>query len=430
MSRTLAEWLAHCERLHPKSVELTLDRVAAVKARLGILFAAPTIVVGGTNGKGSTCAMLESIALAAGYRVGLHSKPHLVHFEERCRIGGSSVDGALLLPHFEAVERARGDISLTYFEFTLLAIASLFAAMPLDLVILEVGLGGRLDAVNAFDADCAILTSIDVDHREYLGTDRESIGREKAGILRPGKPAIVSDPMAPQSVLSEAARLGADLRLAGRDFHHSGDRQQWSWSGRSLRFAGLGYPALRGANQLLNASGALAAFEALRERLPVSAQAIRTGLATVELAGRFQVIPGAPTIVLDVGHNPHAIAALASNLDQMGFFPRTHAVFGVMADKDIAAILARMAPLVDAWHFTDLPTPRAAAAEQLAMALRGVGQTSARATVATHPSPAAALAAAAAGADPTDRIVVFGSFYTVGGVLENGLPERSGLHLS
>jgi dihydrofolate synthase/folylpolyglutamate synthase len=426
MSRTLAEWLAHCEQLHPRSVELTLERVVAVKARLGIAFAAPTIVVAGTNGKGSTCAMLESIALAAGYRVGLHSKPHLVHFEERCRIGGKSVDGALLLPHFEAVERARGDISLTYFEFTLLAIASLFAATALDLVILEVGLGGRLDAVNAFDADCAIVTSIDVDHSEYLGTDRESIGREKAGILRPGKPAIVSDPMPPQSVLSEAARVGADLWLAGRDFRHSGDRQQWNWSGRSLRFSGLGYPALRGANQLLNAAGALAALEALRERLPVSAQAIRTGLATVDLPGRFQVVPGAPTIVLDVGHNPHAIAALASNLDQMGFFQRTHAVFGVMADKDIAAILARMAPLVDVWHFTDLPTPRAATAERLATTLRGVGAAAANATVATHASPGEALAAAAAGADPTDRIVVFGSFYTVGGVLENGLPQRSG----
>jgi len=372
--------------------------------------------------------MLESIALAAGYRVGLHSKPHLVRFEERCRIGGASVDGALLLPHFEAVERARGEISLTYFEFTLLAIASLFAATPLDLIILEVGLGGRLDAVNAFDADCAILTSIDVDHIEYLGPDRESIGREKAGILRPGRPAIISDPVPPRSVIDEASRVGADLWLAGRDFRHSGDRQQWSWSGRSTRLGGLGYPALRGANQLLNASGVLAAFEALRERLPVSAQAIRTGFATVELPGRFQVVPGTPTIVLDVAHNPHAIAALASNLDQMGFFPRTHAVFGVMHDKNIAAILARMAPLVDVWHFTDLPTPRAAKAEQLAESLRRAVATTAE-TVHTHASPVDALAAALAAADPADRIVVFGSFYTVGAVLENGLPERPGRHL-
>jgi len=425
MSRTLAEWLAHCEQLHPKTIELTLDRIAAVKARLGLALAAPLIVVAGTNGKGSTCAMLESIALAAGYRVGLHSKPHLVHFEERCRIGGASVDGALLLPHFEAVERARGDIALTYFEFTLLAIVSLFAATPLDLVILEVGLGGRLDAVNAFDGDCAIVTSIDVDHAEYLGPDRESIGREKAGILRAGKPAIVSDPLPPQSVIDAAVRIGADLWLVGRDFRVAGDRQQWSWSGRAMRLGGLAYPALRGANQLLNAAGALAAFEAMRARLPVSAQAIRSGLATVELPGRFQVVPGTPTIVLDVGHNPHAIAALAANLDQMGFFPRTHAVFGVMRDKDVAAIVDTMAPLVDAWHVTDLPTPRAATAAELAAALRRADKAS-HATVATHARPADALAAAMAAADPADRIVVFGSFFTVGGVLEKGLPERSG----
>jgi dihydrofolate synthase/folylpolyglutamate synthase len=424
----LDDWLAHCERLHPKTIELTLDRVAGVKARLGIAFAAPTIVVAGTNGKGSTCAMLESIALAAGYRVGLYSKPHLVHFEERCRIGGKSVDASALLPHFEAVERARGDVSLTYFEFTLLAITSLLAATPLDLVILEVGLGGRLDAVNAFDGDCAVITSIDVDHVEYLGTDRESIGREKAGIMRAGKPVVVSDPVPPRSVIDEAARIGADLWLAGRDFRHSGDRQQWNWSGRDTRLSGLGYPALRGANQLLNASGVLAAFEALRERLPISAQAIRTGLATVELPGRFQVVPGEPTIVLDVAHNPHAVAALALNLDQMGFFPRTHAVFGAMRDKDIDAILARMAPLVDHWHFTDLPAARAASATQIAERFRTLGLKGEAVTAATHASPSDALAAAMNGADPADRIVVFGSFYTVGGVLENGLPQRTGRH--
>ena len=424
----LADWLAHCERLHPKSMEFTLDRVAAVKARLGIVFTVPVVVVAGTNGKGSTCAMMESIALAAGYRVGLYSKPHLVHFEERCRVDGQSVDAALLLPHFEAVEAARGDISLTYFEFTLLAITRLLAATPLDLVILEVGLGGRFDAVNAFDGDCAVLTSIDVDHTEFLGPDRESIGREKAGIFRRGKPAIVSDPVPPQSVLDEAARVGVDLRRAGVDFHHSGDRQQWRWTGRTARFSGLGYPALRGANQLLNASGAIAAFEALRTLLPISAQAIRTGLATVELPGRFQVIAGQPTIVLDVAHNPHAVAALAQNLNQMGFFPYTHAVFGAMRDKDIDGILRLMLPLVDAWHFTSLASPRAASADELAARLGAVRDSTTTATVATHADPPAAMAAAIAAADPADRIVVFGSFYTVGGVMEHGLPERSGRH--
>ena len=426
---SLAEWLAHCERLHPKTIELTLERVATVKARLGIAFTAPVIVVAGTNGKGSTCAMLESIALAAGYRVGLYSKPHLVHFEERCRIDGRMVDATELLPHFDAVEQARGDIGLTYFEFTLLVIARLLAAARLDLVILEVGLGGRLDAVNAFDGDCAVITSIDVDHSEFLGTDRESIGAEKAGIMRPGRPVVVSDPMPPRSVVEAAARIGADLRLAGVDFRHSGDRQQWSWTGRSMRFSGLGYPALRGANQLLNASGALAALEALRDRLPVSAQAVRTGLATVELPGRFQVLPGEPTLVLDVAHNPHAVAALALNLDQMGFFPRTHAVFGAMRDKDIDAILRRLVPLVDAWHFTDLPVPRAATADEIAARWRSVAGSDSKATVRTHRDPSSALAAAVAEADPADRILVFGSFYTVGGVLEHGLPQRAGRHV-
>jgi len=427
---TLDDWLAHCERLHPKTIELTLDRLAAVKARLGLSFdpATPVVIVGGTNGKGSTCAMLEAIALAAGYRVGLFSKPHLVHFEERCRIGGESVAAAALLPHFEAVEAARGDITLTYFEFTFLAIARLLAASSLDLVILEVGLGGRFDAVNVFDADCAVLTSIDVDHAEFLGRDRETIGREKAGILRRGKPAVVADPLPPKSVIDEARAVGADLYRAGVDFRIQGDRQQWSWEGRATRFSGLAYPALRGANQLLNAAGVLAALEALRQRLPVSAQAIRNGFARVELPGRFQVVAGEPTLVLDVAHNPHSIAALAQNLDQMGFFPRTHAVFGAMRDKDVAAILAKMAPLVDAWHFTDLPTARAARADELATSLRTVPGLRPDVAVSTHATPGEALAAARASADPVDRIVVFGSFYTVGGVLAQGLPRQGSRH--
>ncbi len=424
---TLDEWLAHCERLHPKGMALSLDRVEVVRARLDLRFEAPLIIVGGTNGKGSTCAMLESIGLAAGYRVGLFSKPHLVHFEERCRIDGRSADAAALLPHFAAVEAARGEVLLTYFEFTLLAICRLLAASKLDLVILEVGLGGRLDAVNIFDADCAILTSIDIDHAAILGNDREAIGREKAAIFRRGRVAVVSDPLPPKSVIDAARAIGADLRRAGVDFRFAGDRQQWQWSGRETRYAGLGYPALRGANQLLNASGALAALEALRQRLPMSAQAVRSGLATVELPGRFQVVAGQPTIVLDVAHNPHAVAALAQNLDQMGFFPRTHAVFGAMRDKDVATIVERMAPLVDAWHLTDLPTARAASADELAAIVAAVGQAGDRsATVAAHRSPGEAFAAAFAAADPVDRIVVFGSFYNVGSILANGLPQRGG----
>jgi dihydrofolate synthase/folylpolyglutamate synthase len=433
MPRTLDDWLAHCERLHPKNIDMSLDRVHVVRERLQLQFACPVISVAGTNGKGSTCAMIEAIALQAGWRVGLYSKPHLVHFEERCRLQGRMIDAAALLPHFEAVEAARGETSLTYFEFTLLVCARAMAAAQLDLVILEVGMGGRLDAVNAFDADCAVLTSIDIDHVEFLGPDRESIGREKAGILRAGRPGIIADPVPPQSVLEAGERLGADLWLVGRDFNCAGDRQQWSWTGRGRRYSALAYPALRGANQLLNASGALAALEALRDRLPITAQAVRNGLATVELPGRFQTVPGQPTLVLDVAHNPQAVAALALNLDQMGFYPRTHAVLGAMHDKDLAGLIARIAPLIDVWHLTALPTPRAASVEELAQAVRAaqaqVTPAGPPAEIHTHADPGQALSAAIAASDPTDRIIVFGSFYTVGGVLRHGLPRLGAAHL-
>ena len=425
---TLADWLAHCERLHPKTIDLTLDRVMRVRERLGLAFDCPVFTVAGTNGKGSTCAMLESILRQAGYRTGVYTSPHLVRFEERCRVDGEAIDGAALLPHFAAVEAAREGEALTYFEFTTLAILWLMASLGLDAAILEVGLGGRLDAVNAIDTDCAVITCIDLDHMEFLGPDREAIGREKAGIARTGRPVIVGDPMPPQSVIDHAREIGADLRRFGVDFNYSGDRQQWSWAGRDRRHNGLAYPALRGANQLINASGVLAALEALHQRLPVPAQAVRSGLAMVELPGRFQIVPGEPTLVLDVAHNPHAVATLVANLDQMGYYPRTHMVFGAMKDKDIAAMMMRLGPLVDVWHFTDLPTPRAASAAELeAMCQEAFGS---RATAThRHASPSSALAAALEGADPADRIVVFGSFYTVGGVLEHGLPRRSGRHL-
>jgi dihydrofolate synthase / folylpolyglutamate synthase len=424
--KTLAEWLVHSESLHPKSMDLSIERVAHVRDVLGLHFEVPVIIVAGTNGKGSTCSMIESIARAAGYRTGLYIKPHLVHFEERCRIHGEAVSAQTLLPDFEAVEHARGDTAMTTFEFSTLAILRCLSRQPLDLAILEVGLGGRYDAVNVIDADCAVITSIDIDHTEFLGPDRESIGREKAGILRAGRPAVIADPMPPRSVIEVAESLGVDLWLAGRDFKHSGDRQQWAWSGRGRRYHALAYPALRGANQLLNASGALAAFETLHERLPITAQAVRQGLASVDLPGRFQIVPGQPALVLDVAHNPQSVSALALNLDQMGFYPRTHAVFGAMRDKDLAGLIGRIAPLIDRWHLTDLPLARAARADELVAQLRAVAGDSV--DCATHASPSQALAQALAEADPTDRIVVFGSFYTVGGVLKEGLPRLRAPH--
>ncbi len=433
---TLAGWLAHCEQLHPVTIDMTLDRVATVRDRLALRFNVPVVSVAGTNGKGSSCAMLEAIALQAGYRVGLYIKPHLVHFEERCRINGDMVSADTLLPHFAAVEAARAEITLTWFEFTTLVIMRALVAAPLDLVILEVGMGGRLDAVNVVDADCALISCIALDHTEYLGDTREAIGGEKAGIMRPGRPVVVSDPEPPASLQARADAVGADLWQLGRDYNFQGDKQQWAWRGRNQRFSGLAYPALRGANQLINAAGVLAVFEALRERLPINAQAVRNGLAMVELPGRFQIIPGQPTLVLDVAHNPQSVAALANNLDQMGYFPQTHAVFGAMRDKDLAGLLVHLVPLVDHWHLCNLPTARAASATDLAAAVAAALAASLQAasagrkiTTTQHASPEAALQAAAAAADPADRIVVFGSFYTVGGVLLNGLPRLSARHL-
>ena len=437
---SLEAWLAHCERLHPKTIQLGLDRVRIVADRLGLRFTCPVITVAGTNGKGSTCAMLEAILLKAGWRPGVYTSPHLVRFEERCRIGGEIVDPDDLLPHFEAVEKARtggaDTVSLTYFEFTTLAILNLMAQAKLDVAVLEVGLGGRLDAVNIVDPDCAVITSIDLDHMDFLGPDRESIGFEKAGIMRAGRPVIVSDPLPPASIAKHAADIGADSWQFGRDFHLVGsagsERLQWGWTASpergGRRYSGLAYPALRGANQLVNAAGVLAALTALRDRLPVTAQAVRNGLAMALLPGRFQLVPGQPAIVLDVAHNPHAVAALAANLDAMGFFPTTHAVFGAMADKDIDAILARMRPLVDRWYFCDLPTPRAASAADL-MARWRASETRGDVAAECFADPTRALAQAAAKSDPADRIVVFGSFFTVGRVLADGLPRQGAQHL-
>ncbi len=430
--KTLSDWLAHCERLHAKPIDLGLERVAAVRDALGLHFEVPVFTVAGTNGKGSTCAMLEAILMQAGFRVGVYSSPHLVHFEERLRVLGEPVPADQLLLHFERVETARQGGGLTYFEFTTLALLDHLAGLPLDAVILEVGLGGRLDAVNVIDPDCAIVTSVDLDHQAFLGNDRETIGREKAGIFRTGRPAIVSDPVPPQSVIDRAREVGAELWCFGRDFNYQGDRQQWSWAGPTRRLNALGYPALRGANQLVNASGVLAALEALRAQLPVPVQAVRNGLAMVNLPGRFQIVPGQPALVLDVAHNPHAAAALAANLDQMGFFPRTHAVVGAMADKDLAGLLKPLLPLVEAWYACDLPTPRAASAEALKTCIKAAEPSStgaSQASVQCFADPPAALAAALAAADPADRILVFGSFYTVGGILEQGLPRLGAAHM-
>ena len=311
--------------------------------------------------------------------------------------------------------RRAASTSLTYFEFTTLAILRLFSRAALDAMVLEVGLGGRLDAVNIVDADAAIVTSVDLDHMDYLGSTREQIGFEKAHIYRTGRPAVCSDPAPPSSLLGHAASIGADLWRFGHDFNYQGDRQQWAYGGRQVRRSGLPYPALRGANQLLNAAGALAALEALGDRLPLSQQAVRQGLLTVELPGRFQILPGRPAVILDVAHNPHAAAVLAENLDNMGFYPATHAVFGMLRDKDIAGVIARLGDRIDHWHVAPTPGPRGCDAASIAALLRD--RFGAKCSVSKHADLASAFDGARDRAGADDRILAFGSFLTVAEVM-------------
>ncbi|WP_332862241.1 bifunctional tetrahydrofolate synthase/dihydrofolate synthase [Janthinobacterium svalbardensis] len=426
---SLPDWLAMLETRHSETqINMGLDRVQAVKARMQLAFTCPVIMVAGTNGKGSTCAMLESVLLRAGYKVGLYIKPHFLDFNERARVLGEMASDEQIVASFNAVEAVRGDTPLTYFEFTTLAILHLLSQANLDVAILEVGLGGRLDAVNVIDADVAIVTSVDIDHTDYLGDTREAIGFEKAGIFRPGKAAICSDPVPPQSLIDHAEAIGADLWLMGRDFNYSGDKQQWNYGGREQRRNSLAYPSLRGANQILNATAVLAALEVLRLTLPVGAQEVRTGLVTVELPGRFQVLPGRPSVILDVAHNPHAASALNQNLGNMGYHPYTYAVFGSMHDKDIDGVLAAMSEHVDHWCLTGLPSPRAATASELAAKVQIMLEDkpdSSEHTVSIFDDPAQAFANAMSRAGENDRIVVFGSFLTVAGVMK---ARKSSLH--
>ncbi|MBS1144460.1 MAG: Folylpolyglutamate synthetase [Proteobacteria bacterium] len=429
--KTLEGWLNHLEGLHPKGqagIELGLDRIRLVQAALGQTQTCPVIIVGGTNGKGSTCAYLENIIDRAGYKVGCYTSPHLLAYNERVRLNGRPASDAALCAAFERVEAARqqaGNVALTYFEFGTLAAWEVFAEANVEAAILEVGLGGRLDAVNAYEPDVAIVTTVALDHTDWLGPDRESIGFEKAGIFRAGKPALCADPNPPQRLLDHAAAIGADLRLIGRDFgferpaaESNENRLQWRWwcrSGDQLLKRALAYPGLRGPTQLYNAAVALAALEALGNQLPVTMQAIRPGLIETELSGRFQVVPGKPAIVLDVGHNPQAIRVLADNLSSMGFFDRTHAVLGMLNDKDIEGALLPLKGKVDVWHLCTLGGPRGTSAEAMAEI---VARNVMGGEVLCYPSPQAAMQAAKGQASESDRILAFGSFYTVAGALE------------
>lgn len=396
-----------------REIELGLDRVRTVLDAMGLRrppFAA--ITVAGTNGKGSTVAMLETCLREGGYRVGAYTSPHLVRYNERVQIDGREATDAELCAAFERVECARGSVPLTYFEFGTLAALEIFRAHNIEIAVLEVGMGGRLDAVNAIDPDVAIVTSIGIDHTAWLGPDREAIGREKAGIFRVARSAICGDPQPPTSLIESAERVGAKLLLINRDFSVSSSDIGWVWRCGNTARGGLPFPALRGDYQLRNAACALTALAALNDRFPLSQANIRAGLTRAVIPGRLQVLPGLPTRVFDVAHNPDAARAFADTLRCQFVKGATHAVFGMLKDKDIAGVVQAMKGVVDHWHVAALETPRSATGEEILGVFKSLGM-----QAKTYPDIRAAYAAVRQVAGPEDRVLVFGSFHTVGGIL-------------
>ena len=421
---TLTDWLVWQETLHPREIDLGLERVGVVLARLKLTRPDFTLItVAGTNGKGSSVSMLEAILLAAGYRVGSYTSPHLLRYNERIKLDGQPVNDAMLCESFERIDQAREDVRLTYFEFGTLAAIDILQHADVDVAILEVGLGGRLDAVNILDADVALITAIDVDHGGWLGRDRETIAREKAGILRKGQLAVCADPTPPLSLLSVAESLGVSLSLLGKDFFvempDGQETNRWCWDSMQHRFEDLPLPALPGDFQLNNAAGVLAVLAAVNTEFPVDMVAITQGLQSVSLPGRFQVLPGTPLQIFDVAHNAQSALALADNLARQDCQGRTFAVLGMLADKDIDTIVAQLRPMVDHWYLSPLPVPRSASVEQLHAALLGEPtETSvSNAAIDIFDNVEAAYQAALAASTAEDRIVVTGSFYTVAAVL-------------
>lgn len=409
-SAELEAWLERLETLHPKKIDLGLERIGRVLDRLS-LRAPPfrSIVIGGTNGKGSCVAMLESLCLAGGYRVGAFTSPHLWRFNERIRVDGADAASDTIVALFERIERARGEISLSYFEFSTAAALLNFARLGVDVALLEVGLGGRLDAVNAIDADASLIASIDLDHQEWLGSTRESIGHEKAGIMRRGRPAVVAERNPPQSLLNHAAGIGADLRCLGAEFDFDIDRDGWTYRTKNVEMPGLPNPGFGGREQVANAAGCLAVLESLESTLPLDRSVWPRGIERARPRGRIEERDvGGVRWVFDVAHNPAAARVLAEALAKRPVGGRTIAIVAMMEDKDHEGVLGPLIPAVHHWLLTRAGGDRGAAPETLAAVLeRG-------STASICLDAAEALESAGTRAEPGDRIVIFGSFYLVG----------------
>lgn len=411
----LEDWLSWQDSLHPREIELGLGRCRQVLRRMNWSMPPFTVItVAGTNGKGSCVALLESILRTAGYRIGVYTSPHLVRYNERVRINDVEASDDALMAAFNRVDRAREDTSLTYFEFGTLAAMQLFCREKLDAVILEVGLGGRLDAVNLFDPDVVLVTTIDIDHVDWLGGDREAIGREKAGTFRPNRPAISGERNPPFSLGQHAIEIGAPLFQLGNDFTIRMRPHGWDWQSDAMSFADLPLPALSGDFQLDNAAAVVMVLQCLRETLPVSESALRTGLTEVKLNGRFQVLPGRVERIVDVAHNVQAARSLAATLRSRRCVGRTLGVFGMLDGKDIRGVIGEMRDVVEAWYVASLSMPRGLEAGELARAFADINLEQ---PVHICNDVAAAHANALKNATPEDRVVIFGSFYTVGEIL-------------
>lgn len=412
----LTAWLAWLEAGRGNHIDLGLERCAEVATRLGLGQPAPVVVtVAGTNGKGSSVALLASVWHSAGYHVGAYTSPHLLRYNERLRINGTAVADAVLCTAFARVEAARRAVALTYFEFATLAALSIFAQAKLDVVILEVGLGGRLDAVNIVDADVALIAAIGLDHEEWLGTSREQIAGEKAGIMRADHLAVCSDHEVPHTLIDHAHALGAPLALLGVDYAFEDDGASWTWWSGDQVLTALPHPALHGAHQLRNAAGVLKVIDSLQPRLPVTAAQIAEGLTGVVLLGRFHRVQREVEYVMDVAHNPQAAAIFTATLSAMAPAPRTHALIGMLTTKNHRGFLEPLLASVQHWHCATLPGINGARAEALAGCLH---QLAPRTDVHCHVSVAAAHTAIVAGARPGDRVLVIGSFLTVGAMLQ------------
>jgi len=417
--QTLSDWLHWQEQLHPKSIDLGLSRVQQVWRRLhAVDFTCPVITVAGTNGKGSCIAMLQAIYREAGYAVGSYTSPHIWRYNERIRINETLVSDQALCEAFARVDDAREDVSLTYFEFGTLAALDIFKRHQLDVVILEVGLGGRLDAVNIIDADVAVISSIDLDHVQWLGPDRESIGREKAGILRSENIGVLIDPAPPESVKAYARSLGNRLLCLGEDFRYTQAQGSWSWSSNTIQRVGLPVPALAGEHQLRNAAGVIMVVESLQSRLHVTQTQLRQGLLSVRLPGRFHLVPGEVNHIYDVAHNPAAAQELARTLNQAGLGGSVYAVFSALTDKDLAGIVAPLCALVTHWHIADLACERSASIAQLHDAMTSVCPD---AQITPHHNLGEAVAAADQQASIGDVVLIYGSFYAVAQASPDGL---------